>query len=116
MKIYYDCELTNKECQELTEKFKEIITERLESKACKNRGKLWEFSMSDGSIFIDDDTHIMSGDPSLGNTQHPEMYFQVNDMVKEIKNFIYEIAPKYRANIEVRQSGGLAKYYTFVRA
>lgn len=114
MEIYYDCKLTDEKCKELTEKFKKIIIEKLESKACKNRGKLWEFSMSASSIFIDE-YQIMAGDPTLGNTQYPDMYFQAYEIVEELKKFIYEIAPKYNSHIEVRQSGGIAKYYTFIR-
>lgn len=114
MEIMYDCELTPEKCKELTTRFKEIIIERLESKACRNKGKLWELAMSDSSIDIGD-IQLMAGDPTIGNTQYPEMYFQVHKIVEEIKEFIYEIAPNYRASIDVRQSGGMAKYYTFVR-
>lgn len=114
MKILYDCKMDKGMCEEYIQKFKDVIIERLESKSCKNRGKLWAFSASDSSIFIED-YHIMAGDPDLLNTQHPEMADYAKNIVDEIIKFAYEIAPKYRASILAEQSEGLAKYYTFIR-
>lgn len=114
MEILYDCKMDNEMCKEYIQKFKAVIIERLESKACKNHGKLWTFSASEDSIFIGD-CHIMAGKIKLLNTQHPEMADYVENIVDEIIKFAYEIAPKYRASILVEQSGGVAKYYTFIR-